>query len=200
MFKKVSGWFKQPPALLLRSSLNGFPSSTPFSAEEEDVAFQEPKNCVSFQVFDKENIEVLIKRQIDNSLKCVKKSSKGILKYNLRDLKFYTNWYHLMIGLPMSLIDFIQSPYQNSPSSLKVSPSFSRCFSEIFAHSGDLERRRVNEEQEYKYAWVMLSRSTLLLAEFPLLPLPFLPMTPLDTSEEADWIGSLALQKQENRK
>ena len=70
--------------------LNGFPSSTPFSAEEEDVAFQEPKNCVSFQVFDKENIEVLIKRQIDNSLKCVKKSSKGILKYNLRDLKFDT--------------------------------------------------------------------------------------------------------------
>ena len=42
--------------------------------------------------------------------------------------------------------------YQNSPSSLKVNPSFSRSFSDIFVHSGDLERSRVNEEQEYRYA------------------------------------------------
>ena len=83
LFKNVSGWFKHPPALLLRSDLNEFPSVSAFSEELADVAFQDPKKCASFHVLDKENSEVFISRQIDNSLKCVKKSSNGILKYNI---------------------------------------------------------------------------------------------------------------------
>ena len=84
--------------------------------------------------------------------------------------------------------------YQNSPSSLKVNPSFSRSFSDIFVHSGDLERSRVNEEQEYRYAWVMLSlggRILFLDEEFPILPLLPFPMLPLRIIEEAGCIGSL---------
>lgn len=38
--------------------------------------------------------------------------------------------------------------YQNSPSLLKVRPSFSRSFSEMLAHSGDLESNRLRVRQE----------------------------------------------------
>jgi hypothetical protein len=39
-----------------------------------------PKNCVSVQVFEKEKRDVLIRRQMDISVKLARKSSKGILK------------------------------------------------------------------------------------------------------------------------
>ena len=64
--RNVSGWFKQPPARFLRSDLGNAPSSFPLSKEDAVVAFQEPKNCSSFQVFDKENNDVLINLHIDN--------------------------------------------------------------------------------------------------------------------------------------
>ena len=62
--KKVSGWFRQPPAL--------FSLSSPL--------IQDPLCWDSLQVLANENTEVLISLQIDNSVKLLKKSSNGILQ------------------------------------------------------------------------------------------------------------------------
>merc|ERR1719245_525510 len=86
LWRNVSGWLRQPPALL-------------------SEALHAPVTCFSVQVLEKEKSDVLMTRQMASSLNWCRKSSKGI---------------------------------QNSPSSLNVSPSFSLCPSEMFAHSGDV--------------------------------------------------------------
>ena len=61
--KKVSLWFRHPPALLVF-----MPSPL----------IQHPNCWASFQVLENENTDVLINLQMDNSVKLDKKSSNGI--------------------------------------------------------------------------------------------------------------------------
>ena len=61
-WRKVCGWFRQPPALW---------------ADE----FHAPVTCFSVQVLEKEKRDVLISRQIANSENWCRKSSKGILRW-----------------------------------------------------------------------------------------------------------------------
>ena len=80
LLRNVSGWFKQPPALFARSEIGESASLSVFEAEVFAVVAHDPNSWVSFHVFDNENIDVLISRQTDISLKCAKKSSNGILQ------------------------------------------------------------------------------------------------------------------------
>ena len=80
LLRNVSGWFKQPPALFARSEIGESTSLSVFEVEVFAVVAHDPNSWVSFHVFDNENIDVLINRQTDISLKCAKKSSNGILQ------------------------------------------------------------------------------------------------------------------------
>ena len=150
--KNVSLWFGHPPAL------SALWPRTPM--------VQELKKVVSCHVLLKLKNLVLMRKHMERSVKCSRKSSNVILEgykgqqnYENKMLVLYilVNWlskilirlsnFWAMHGFTNDLTNarcihmYSKITHQNSPSSSKVRPSFCRSDAETFDHSGDLFRK-----------------------------------------------------------